>query len=107
MSDKVIVDALYDIIRNSDDDSVRLEAIRTCLNAGISFKQAKKQNTKVNNGALPKGQFIAYWEFNGKLWSGTFINQEDGIYKFNDETNDFEPYNFRYLIGCDLKFISK
>lgn len=48
MIDKVIMDALYDIIRNSDDDAVRLEAIRTCLNAGISFKQADKPNTIVS-----------------------------------------------------------
>ena len=39
------------------------------------------------------GQFVAVWQYNGKIWSGVYINRGEWIDVYLIEDDDFERNN--------------
>lgn len=54
---------------------------------------------------IPKeGQFIAIWSFRGNVWSGVFRIEDEKIFEYNDNENEFE-LSGPYFLGADFKNI--
>lgn len=52
----------------------------------------------IEHKEMPKsGQFVAVWEYNGKIWCNTHIKHDDGsMTVFCENTNDFEVFHSEY-----------
>ena len=37
-----------------------------------------------------EGQFVAVWEYNGKIWSDTYYWEDDKLLCFSNESEEFE-----------------
>lgn len=49
---------------------------------------------------MPKsGQFIAVWVYDGQLWASTCKSRPDGVYTYDESTNEWKSDTMQFIRG--------
>lgn len=59
---------------------------------------------KIVNEEPTSGQFVAVWEYDGKIWSDVLLNENDKCKRYREEYDKFEDYG-KHLFKYSPKFI--
>lgn len=59
---------------------------------------------KIVNEEPTSGQFVAVWEYGGKIWSDVLLNENDKCKRYREGADTFEDYE-KYLFKYSPKFI--